>query len=94
MNEPQRARAIKVIQLELFERKRELERIAEQIEMDFRARLELVSATGTKICRKVGCRKEKPVSEFYQDDRYADSRYPYCRDCKRKMNREGHRKAA
>lgn len=92
MNEPERARAIEVIQMELFYRRRELERMAQQLELDFKAKLELVKTSGTKVCRRVECREEKPVSEFYRDDRYSDSRYPYCRDCKQKMN-QGRRAA-
>lgn len=36
-----------------------------------------------KTCRK--CNKEKPYGFFYDDDRYRDKLYPYCKRCKRQM---------
>lgn len=86
MTEQERARAIEAIQLELFCRKRELERQAEQIELDFRARLELVKSQGTKVCRK--CGREKSVKQFYREDRFKDGYNPWCRLCKQQRYQE------
>jgi len=83
VTEPQRARAIEAVQLRLFE--------LEQKRLRLVSRLEVLKGTGTKRCRQV-CGEVKPVSEFYEDPRYADGYYPYCRDCKSEMGKQWYRK--
>jgi hypothetical protein len=84
MNEPERHRAIEALQLEMFSRKRELEREIEQLELDFKAKLELVKSQGTKVCRK--CGEERSIQMFYVDIRYKDDHFPYCKLCKSAMS--------
>lgn len=83
MSETERAEHLKAIQLELFQLKKDYLLKSRQLKRKFK----LIQGMGQKRCRK--CREEMDVDQFYVDDRYADGRYPYCRECQ-----TGKRKAA
>ena len=73
------------LQLELFELSKETKLIlvrlnqiaAEQKEIKQKVKL-LIPTKRCRVCREVMGREQ-----FYEDDRYADGMYPYCRECKR-----------
>lgn len=90
MTETERAAALKSVQLELFQLKREylLKR------KELKRQLVLIQGRGMKRCRD--CREEMEVDQFPLDPRYMDHRYPYCYECKRArvVKRKGNVKAA
>jgi hypothetical protein len=45
-----------------------------------------------KICTR--CQEQKDISDFRADTRYNDGRFPYCRECKQKANRDSYAKHA
>src|SRR5688572_29576112 len=92
MNETDRLKAIEAVELELFKVVQE----QEQLYLDFksldrkrsqitakitalRSKVRRLTEPRTKKCCK--CRLEMDVDQFYDDTRYADNRYPYCREC-------------
>lgn len=83
MTEPERVRAIEAVQLRLFE--------LEKYRLRLLGQIELFKSQGTKICRRVNCRKAKPVAQFGKDNRYSDGRYPYCNACKSEMVKQRNR---
>ena len=90
MSEAERAAALKSIQLELFQLKKEYLLRARQL----KRQLVLIQGRGLKRCRI--CRDEMDVEQFPLDPRYLDHRYPYCYECKlaRVIKRKQTRKAA
>jgi hypothetical protein len=84
MSEAERAQALKSIQLELFQLKQDY--LVKRKELT--RRLTLIHGKGLKTCRK--CRLEMDVEQFYQDSRYRDGYYPYCRECQvKRISRKG-----
>lgn len=90
MNEVERKQLIDSIQMELFVRKAQLEKQIEQLELDFKAKLELVKSQGTKVCRR--CKQERPIGMFYVETRYKDDHRPYCMICDSAMASARYRK--
>jgi len=81
----------KAIQLELFA----LQRTQKQLTLRLTQLRLLVRRLGValrKMC--IRCEIEMDAEQFYRCARYSDGLYPYCRDCKRTMNRDGHRRVA
>jgi len=76
MSEQERAEQLKAIQLQLIELKKEYLLQTRRL----KRQLTLVANQGLKRCRR--CFEEMHVEQFYEDDRYTDGRYPYCRECK------------
>lgn len=72
----------RAVQLELFHVTKQIESIAGYLlrrRLDLRHHLRVIKNNGLKSCRR--CLKEKDVSRFYREGRYADGHHPYCKDC-------------
>ena len=88
MTEAERAAALKNVQLELFQLKKEYSLKRRELKRKFL----LLHGKGQKRCRK--CKDAMDVEQFYLDNRYADGRYPYCRECQiAKVMRKGNIKS-
>lgn len=89
MTEAERSKALKEVQLELFQLKQEYLLKRKALTRKFR----LIQGRGMKRCRD--CREEMDVEQFPLDPRYLDHRYPYCYECKlaRVIKRKGNVKA-
>jgi hypothetical protein len=48
-----------------------------------KSRVKRLGAGLLKTCAR--CRLEMDADQFYRDARYADGRYPYCKECKTEM---------
>lgn len=90
MTELERAQALKEVQMELFQLKKEYLLKRKQL----KRQLVLIQGRGMKQCRI--CREEMEVDQFPLDPRYLDNRYPYCYECqnKRVLRRKGSVRAA
>ena len=75
MSELERAEALKAVQLELFQLKKNYAAKRRELKRQFI----LIQGAGQKRCRK--CRELMDVEQFYLDNRRADKRYPYCIEC-------------
>ena len=87
MSEAERAAALKNVQLELFQLKKEYELKRRQL----KRQLTLIQGAGMKRCRD--CNEVMEVEQFALDPRYLDHRYPYCHECKRMRNLKRQRAA-
>lgn len=77
MSEAERVEAIKSLQMQLFELKREYLLTAKKL----KRQLSMVQDCGLKMCRK--CRVEMDVEQFAVDRSKADGRDSYCSECRR-----------
>lgn len=84
MTEPERARAIEAVQLQLFELRARVKEIERERVRLRRLKVKL-AFQGTKICRK--CREDMDAEQFYRDDSRRDGLSSYCRECKLKTIR-------
>lgn len=91
MTEAERSKALKDIQLELFELKSERAAITSHIRfLERKARR--ITTTGVKTCRQ--CRVEMPVDQFYADRQKVDGRDSYCIECRLERNKISRRAKA
>lgn len=75
MSEAERAEALKAIQLELFQIKKNYVHRRRELKRQF----VLIQGRGEKRCRR--CRELMPVEQFYPNSRYSDGRHAYCIEC-------------
>lgn len=87
MTEPERAAALKSVQLELVQLKNQviaLQRKQKRIER--RLKVVMYSAgIGTKVCRQ--CQIEMDLEQFYKDLQKSDGRDSYCVECRGMRNK-------
>lgn len=85
MSESERAAALREVQLELFALKQDYVLRAREL----KRKLTLIRGGGMKRCRDEECTglgELMDVEQFYEDPRYTDGYYPYCRECKLRRN--------
>lgn len=88
MSETERVEALKAIQLELFQLRREY--LLRVKDLKARRKFLLLHGRNQKRCRK--CNEMMDAEQFYRDRQFADGLYPWCRECCAKRDKERYKR--